>query len=106
MRIPLFLHPLQREDNVLRLQRCAWIVAALCLTGFAGCSNTQGTSPQVDKSTQVYRSGLDDNQNNGAGSGTTEKPASTGGSSWTDPSATNGATRDVYGTGERSSRGK
>ena len=65
-----------KEDRVLRVSRSAWIVVGLCMVGFSGCSNTQGTAPQVDKSTRVYRSGVDDNQNNGAGSGTTEKPAS------------------------------
>ena len=72
---------------------------ALVLTGLAGCDNTQGTTPQTNIAEMRNRP-VDDNQNNGSGAGTAEKPASSGGGSWTDPNPTGGGTRNPYGTGK------
>lgn len=72
---------------------------ALGLAGLTGCDNTQGTTPQTNIAETTHRP-IDDNQNNGAGSGTVEKPASSGGGSWTDPNPVKGGTRNPYGTGK------
>ena len=72
---------------------------ALGLAGLTGCDNTQGTTPQTNIAETSHRP-VDDNQNNGAGAGTAEKPASSGGGSWTDPNPTRGGTRNPYGTGK------
>ena len=73
---------------------------ALGLVGLAGCDNTQGTSPQTNIAAQTNRPDADDNQNNGAGAGTAEKPASSGGSSWTNPNPGGGGSRNPSGTGK------
>lgn len=72
------------------------------LVGLAGCDNTQGTTPQTNIAEQTKQP-IDDNQNNGSGAGTTEKPASSGGGSWTDPNPIGGGTRNPYGTGRTAS---
>lgn len=72
---------------------------ALGLVGLTGCDNTQGTSPQTNVAETTHRP-IDDNQNNGSGAGTAEKPASGGGGTWTDPNPTGGGTRNPYGTGK------
>jgi len=74
-------------------------LAALALTGLAGCDNTQGTTPQTNIAETTHRP-IDDNQNNGSGAGTAEKPASGGGGTWTDPNPTGGGTRNQNGTGK------
>ena len=77
-------------------------IAVLGFTGLTGCENTQGTSPKVDMTaSSMYPK--NDNQNNGAGGGTVEKPASSGGDQWTDPNPTRGGTRNPYGTGKTES---
>lgn len=74
----------------------------LALIGLTGCDNTQGTSPQTNVA-QQNSAPKDDNQNNGSGSGTAEKPASSGGGSWTDPNPPGGGTRNPNGTGKTAS---
>src|SRR5438270_10722524 len=74
----------------------------LCLIGLAGCDNSQGTSPQTNIADTTHRP-IDDNQNNGSGSGTAEKPVSSGGGHWTDPNPTGGGTRNEWGTGKTAS---
>ena len=73
---------------------------ALGLVGIVGCDNTQGTTPQTNIAAQTNRPSADDNQNNGSGAGTAEKPASSGGSSWTNPNPPGGGSRNPYGTGK------
>jgi len=80
----------------------AGLALAICLAGLAGCDNTQGTTPQTNIAETTHRP-IDDNQNNGSGSGTVEKPASSGGGHWTDPNPTGGGTRNPYGTGKTTS---
>ncbi len=70
----------------------------LSLFGATGCENTQGTAPQTNTAYYKNNPGSDDNQNNGSGAGTAEKPASSGGSSWTDPNPPRGGSRNPYGT--------
>jgi len=72
---------------------------ALGLVGLTGCDNTQGTTPQTNIAETSHRP-IDDNQNNGSGAGTAEKPASSGGGNWTDPNPTGGGTRNPNGTGK------
>jgi hypothetical protein len=81
-----------------RALACAALVA-LGLAGLVGCDNTQGTTPQTNIADQTHQP-IDDNQNNGAGAGTAEKPASSGGGSWTDPNPPGGGTRNPWGTGK------
>ena len=71
---------------------------AFGLVGLTGCDNTQGTTPQTNVAEVTHRP-VDDNQNNGSGAGTAEKPASSGGGNWTDPNPTHGGTRNPNGTG-------
>ena len=75
---------------------------ALLALGLAGCDNTQGTTPQTNIADATHRP-IDDNQNNGSGSGTAEKPASSGGGMWTDPNPPRGGTRNPNGTGRTAS---
>src|ERR1043166_527383 len=77
----------------------AVMLLTLGLCALAGCDNTQGTTPQTNIAEQTKRP-IDDNQNNGAGAGTAEKPSSGGGGSWTDPNPPGGGTRNPYGTGK------
>lgn len=77
-------------------------VVLVGLVGLTGCENTQGTSPKVDVTSSTYYP-KNDNQNNGAGSGTAEKPSSSGGDQWTDPNPVGGGTRNRYGTGKTAS---
>jgi hypothetical protein len=77
----------------------AAVLLTVGLAGLAGCDNTQGTTPQTNIAEQNHHP-LDDNQNNGAGAGTAEKPASSGGGHWTDPNPTGGGTRNPWGTGK------
>ncbi|HLJ55638.1 MAG TPA: hypothetical protein VKT77_11415 [Chthonomonadaceae bacterium] len=74
-------------------------LVALGLAGLAGCDNTQGTTPQTNVAEATHRP-VDDNQNNGSGAGTAEKPSSSGGGTWTDPNPSGGGSRNPYGTGK------
>lgn len=78
-------------------------ILALCLAGAVGCDNTQGTSPQSNTANKQDQFAHDDNQNNGAGSGTTEKPETSGGGHWTDPATKSAGARHQYGTGKTTS---
>ena len=75
-----------------------WALPALGLIALTGCDNTQGTTPQTNIAEMAHRP-MDDNQNNGSGAGTAEKPASSGGGSWTDPNPIHGGSRNPNGTG-------
>lgn len=74
--------------------------AILALVGFTGCNNTQGTSPDTNFASVDTQPSADANQINGAGSGTTYKPASSGGNNYNDPNPSGGGKRNPYGTGK------
>ena len=73
-------------------------ILALCFVGLFGCDNTQGTAPQTNTAYYKNNPGSDDNQNNGSGAGTADKPVSSGGSHWTDPNPQQGGSRNPNGT--------